>query len=151
MGLGFTVGTRGLKSMAQAIAKFGRLAGDTAKLNKLRVAVADKLIERNFQREGFFAGGWVELRPQTRREKARIGKQKKLQRTGNLKNNRTLKASAREASITFDEPYASTHHFGDKERKIPSRPLFVKRSEWEKEDAKVVKKFAQSIKRKTGL
>jgi phage gpG-like protein len=82
---------------------------------------------KNMRSEGELAGGWEPLAPATVREKQRIGKEKMLVRTGNLRSGFEPFYSRENAGIRNAVPHAVFHHEGT--RTIPKRPLLPSRSE----------------------
>lgn len=69
---------------------------------------------RNFDRQGALQGGWAPLKPRTVREKARIGKQVPLVRSGHMRSGFTQFYSDENAGVGNEVSYSKYHHFGTK-------------------------------------
>lgn len=82
---------------------------------------------RNFDADGARQGGWAPLHPKTIKEKARIGKEKMLVRSGQLRANFTQFYSADNAGVGNAIAYSAAHHFGVPERNLPKRELLPRR------------------------
>lgn len=96
------------------------------------VALTDKMIQDNFQQEGAVlqSGGWAPLAPSTMRaremgwgEYVASGNPRILQNTGQLKSQWKHLWTARFGKIQSGKIYGTTHHYGDKSRNIPARPI----------------------------
>ena len=57
---------------------------------------------------------WADLKPATIREKRKIGKEKKLIRTGNLKKSLNFRAKTGEVKIGYGMSYSVFHQLGTK-------------------------------------
>lgn len=115
----------GEKAVAERIE---RLAGRLKDLRTPNRAVAVQLYQwtiRNFDQEGGLLGGWIPLRPATVRQKARIGKEKMLVRTGQLRNSLISFSSNDNAGIGSALSYAKFHQFGAKN--LPQREMLPRR------------------------
>lgn len=80
---------------------------------------------RNFDQEGALVGGWKPLAESTVREKERIGKQKMLVRTGELRQGFESFHSKDNAGIRNRAPHAEYHHEGG--IRLPRRRLLPPR------------------------
>lgn len=80
---------------------------------------------RNFDRQGALQGGWAPLRPSTVRQKARIGKQVPLVRSGHMRSGFTQFYSNENAGVGNEVSYSKYHHFGTS--KMARRELLPRR------------------------
>jgi phage gpG-like protein len=80
---------------------------------------------RNFDRQGGLQGGWAPLRPNTIRDKARIGKQVPLVRNGHMRSGFTQFYSEENAGVGNEVSYSKYHHFGTE--KMARRELLPRR------------------------
>jgi phage gpG-like protein len=80
---------------------------------------------RNFDRQGALQGGWAPLKPRTVREKARIGKQVPLVRSGHMRSGFTQFYSDENAGVGNEVSYSKYHHFGTS--KMVRRELLPRR------------------------
>ena len=85
-------------------------------------------VTKNFDKEGESVGGWASLSEKTKaRRRGSIFKI--LQDTGRLRQSfdlygtRGIKIIGNKFEIGSVVEYAATHHYGDKSRNIPSRPI----------------------------
>jgi phage gpG-like protein len=80
---------------------------------------------RNFDRQGALQGGWAPLKPRTVKEKARIGKQVPLVRSGHMRSGFTQFYSDENAGVGNEVSYSKYHHFGTS--KMARRELLPRR------------------------
>jgi phage gpG-like protein len=81
---------------------------------------------RNFDRQGALQGGWSPLRPSTIRQKARIGKEVPLVRSGQMRANFTQFYSDENAGVGNAISYSKVHHEGTS--KMARRELLPRRN-----------------------
>lgn len=82
---------------------------------------------RNFDRQGSLQGGWAALHPSTVKQKARIGKQVPLVRSGHMRSGFTQFYSDENAGVGNEVEYSKYHHFGVPRRNLPRRELLPRR------------------------
>lgn len=82
---------------------------------------------RNFDRAGGLQGGWAPLHPRTVREKARIGKERMLVRSGALRASFLPFHSRENAGVGSPLEYAKPLHEGAPSRNLPARELLPRR------------------------
>lgn len=96
------------------------------------VAATDKIIQDNFQKEGELLqpGGWKPLAPSTKLARQKgwgeyiaSSSPKILQNTGQLKGQWKHLWTARFGKVQSGKIYGTTHHYGDKSKNIPARPI----------------------------
>lgn len=80
---------------------------------------------RNFDRQGALQGRWAPLRPSTVRQKARIGKQVPLVRSGHMRSGFTQFYSDENAGVGNAISYSKFHHEGTS--KMARRELLPRR------------------------
>lgn len=78
---------------------------------------------KNFQQEGGLVGGWAPLAPATVKQKAKIGKELILVRTGQLKASFVPFHDVANAGVGTNLPYAVDHEKGVKSRNLPARHM----------------------------
>lgn len=84
-------------------------------------------IIRNFDQQNSQFGGWAPLSPRTVREKARIGKEQMLVRTGHLRQGFVPFHSNDNAGVRNAVEYAAAHQHGVPSRNLPARPMLLNR------------------------
>lgn len=82
---------------------------------------------RNFDRAGGLQGGWAPLHPRTVREKARIGKERMLVRTGALRASFLPFHSRENAGVGSELEYSKYHQDGAPSRNLPQREMLPRR------------------------
>lgn len=83
---------------------------------------------RNFDRGGALVGGWPPLAERTVREKERIGKQRIMVRTGELRQGFNTSYSNDDARIGNDVPYSVYHDSAEpRTSNLPRRQLLPSR------------------------
>ncbi len=108
---------------------WGKVAQDYRRFRiKLPDAVAIIAVnefKENFRREGYRddRGKVVKWAKRKRYKNKRDKSRGVLTKTARLKRGFRKKSSYNEARVVNNTIYASTHHFGDKERGIPERPI----------------------------
>lgn len=80
---------------------------------------------RNFNRQGAFQGGWAPLAERTIQQKARIGKEVPLVRSGALRSGFTQFYTAENAGVGNEVRYSRYHHEGAEN--LPQRELLPRR------------------------
>jgi phage gpG-like protein len=82
-------------------------------------------IIRNYDAEGGLIGGWAPLAPATVKEKARIGKERILVRSGRLRNSLRSFFDNDQAGVGSDVPYSDVHEEGS--GRVPQRKILTPR------------------------
>lgn len=117
-------GNRNLERLERKLMRLRAGVSDPTQANRQVSIALQAFVIRNFQLEGrLVAGGWAPLAPATIKEKRRIGKEKKLVRTGDLKNSFTPFFDKTTAGVGSDLSYAASHQFGLPERNLPARSM----------------------------
>lgn len=109
---------RRLESFAQSIAK-------PIEANRQASIALYGWTVRNFDKQGGLQGGWAPLRPRTIKQKAKIGKEVPLVRTGHMRSGFTQFYSDDNAGVGNEVEYSKFHHGGT--ANIPRRELLPRR------------------------
>lgn len=105
--------------------RFARSLTDLTPANREASIALYGFTLRNFDRQGGLQGGWAPLAPRTVKEKARIGKETPLVRTGALRANFTSFYSRDNAGVGNQLSYSRFHHEGT--ARLPKRELLPQR------------------------
>jgi hypothetical protein len=100
-----------------------------------------QFVIKNIDTGGRLVGGWAPLAPATIREKQRIGKEKPLIRTGQLRNSFVPFSSVDNGGVKSDLDYAADHEEGRPERNLPQRKLLPTQTQASKIGVKVYRDF----------
>lgn len=119
------VNERQVRAMNRKLERFAGAMADTTPANREASIALYGWTIRNFDRDGGLQGGWTPLHPRTVKEKAKIGKQKMLVRTGELRANFTQFYSRENAGVGNQLELSKYHHFGTKN--MPRRELLPRR------------------------
>jgi len=129
MALEVTIDGKSVASASAIVsARIEKLADSLRHLRVPNKAVAVQLYSwtiKSFDQEGGLIGGWVALAPSTVKQKAKIGKEKMLVRTGQLRNSLIPFSDDENAGIGSALSYAKFHEFGADN--LPARPMLPPR------------------------
>lgn len=104
---------RSLEELQRRLARLAMRIENIGVANKAVSAALYGFVIRNIDSEGGLTPrGWPALQPSTIREKRRIGKEKKLVRTGRLRGSFVPFSSPETAGVRSDLDYASFHDDG---------------------------------------
>lgn len=135
------VDTRNIQRLANRLARFGRRLQDRTAANREISQVAYQFVIRNFDTGGRLVGGWAPLAESTREEKRRIGKEKPLIRSAQLRNSFVPFFDRENAGVRTELFYATFHHEGTS--RIPTRRLVQNKEEILKAAIPIYKKFVE--------
>lgn len=145
-------GNRDLDRLERKLARLRAGVADPTQANREVSIALQAFVIRNFQLEGrLIAGGWAPLAPATIKEKRRIGKEKKLVRTGQLKNSFVPFFDRTTAGVGSDLDYAAAHQFGVPERNLPAREMLPRPKQMTEISIKVYQGFIERQKAAAGL
>jgi phage gpG-like protein len=120
------VNQRNVRAFEKRLERFlGEMANPTPANRQASIQLYGWCI-RNFDSEGSLVGRWMPLAESTVLQKRRLGKEKMLVRSGNLRSGFTPFYSRENAGVSNDVEYAVYHHEGTDT--IPSRELLPPRS-----------------------
>lgn len=119
------VNERQLAATNRKLERFARAMQDPTPANRQASIALYGWTLRNFNAKGAMQGGWVPLHPRTVKQKARIGKEQMLVRSGALRSNFTQFYSADNAGVGNELSYSKYHHFGTS--RLPQRKLLPDR------------------------
>lgn len=109
-----------------------KLVQNQNKMNKLMLVELDKWIQKNFESEGELAGGWEPLALSTILEKAKIGKEKPLHRTGFMKTQWKHLATNEKVALQSMADYSYKHEHGFPPTNLPARKILpAEKQAWE--------------------
>jgi phage gpG-like protein len=114
-----------LAAMNLRLERFSRSLSDMTPANREASIALYGWTIRNFDAQGGRQGGWTPLQPRTVKEKARIGKEKMLVRTGALRAAFTQFYSKDNAGVGNELEYSKFHHEGAAH--LPQRELLPRR------------------------
>lgn len=118
----------GKRVLAEKEAQFKRVASavqNRQPANRRASVALYGWIIRDYDQEGGLIGGWAPLAPATVKEKARIGKEKMLVRTGRLRNSFRSFYDNDVAGAGSDVTYSEFHEEGT--ARIPKRSMLPPR------------------------
>lgn len=116
-----------LAAMERKLERFARAIARPTEANREASVALYGFVARNFQREGSLVGGWAPLAPATVRQKARIGKERMLVRSGALKGSFVPFHSDVQAGVGSELEYSKYQHDGT--ATIPPRQLLPNREQ----------------------
>lgn len=120
------VNQRNVRAFEKRLERFlGEMANPTTANRQASIQLYGWCI-RNFDSEGAFVGKWAELADSTIREKRRLGKEKMLVRTGELRAGFDAFYTRENAGVGNDVPHAIFHEEGT--NTTPRRQLLPSRS-----------------------
>jgi phage gpG-like protein len=138
-----------LERLERRLTLYGAALQRPAEANR-RVSIAFYgFVIRNFQREGSLVGGWEPLAERTIQEKARLGKERMLARSGTLKNSFVPFHSATNAGVGSEVEYAQYLHEGTKY--MTARSLLPNRAQALEMGMRVYEAYVVSQARRVGL
>lgn len=120
-----SVNQKQIEAMERKLERFARAIARPREANREASIALYGFVARNFQREGALVGGWAPLAPATAREKAKIGKERMLVRSGALKGSFVPFYSDVQAGVGSELEYSLYHHEGTDT--IPARQLLPDR------------------------
>lgn len=148
--MSFALKLKGINSFQRNVKRLDELLTDLKALNKARLAHLDSNVNKQFKSEGaHFGNKWDSLKTETVKRR-RKGSSRILQDTRKMANERKLTATKNAAILEFKQIYAATHHYGDRSRGIPERPILPKPEKWAKEDMKIIKAWFKNAVKKAG-
>lgn len=135
-----------LRRLNQRLERFARAIDDMTPANREASIALYGFTLRNFNQQGGLQSAWTPLHPRTVKEKARIGKQVPLVRTGALRAGFTSFYSRDNAGVGNELEYSKYHHFGTQH--LPRRELLPTRENVLRIGIKV---YGQYVQRQTRL
>lgn len=104
---------------------FARAMADLTPANREASIALYGFTIRNFDRQGALQGGWTPLAESTLKQKARIGKEQPLVRSGHMRAGFTSFYSRDNAGVGNEVTYSRFHHEGT--GRLPQRELLPRR------------------------
>lgn len=114
-----------IAAMTRRLERFADALDDMTPANREASIAMYGFTIRNFDGQGALQGGWAPLAPSTIRQKARIGKQVPLVRSGALRAGFTSFYSRDNAGVGNELSYSRYHHEGT--GRLPQRELLPRR------------------------
>ncbi len=122
-----SITAKGIEQVQRKLDRFqSAMANPTPANREASIAMYGWLI-RNYDKEGADIGGWAPLKPRTIAEKKKLGKEKMLVRTGQLRASFTSFFSKENAGVGSKIIYAKPHQEGDPSKNLPARPMLPPR------------------------
>lgn len=144
-------GNRDIDRLNRKLARLRESVANPKQANREVAAQLYSFVIRNFQEEGRPVGNWARLQPATIARKKKLGKEKKLVITGQLKNSFRPSHDKTTARVGSDLSYAADHQFGVPSRNLPAREMLPKPRQVLEISIKVYKNYISRETREAGF
>jgi phage gpG-like protein len=121
-----SVNERNIRALERKLERFANQVAQPVEANREASIALYGWTIRNFDRQGGLHSGWAPLHPRTVKEKARIGKEQMLVRTGALRSSFTSFYSKDNAGVGSELTYSKFHEEGT--GNMPARPMLPPRA-----------------------